>query len=436
MLSSSVGIRSSQLAPMGIRFFASKAPKLVLTLNCGSSSIKYQLLDMNSEDCKVKGLIDSIGTENCKLRFDAESPNERVEKIPNMSYEDAMTSVIEDIKSKPEVMEEGITGVGHRVVHGGPKLTQPTLVTPEVLQEIKNCIKLAPLHNPANAEGIEIAGKILGSEVPHVACFDTAFHSTIPEYASTYAIPYDISKELKLKKYGFHGISHQYVSLKAAQDLHLDPARSNFIVAHLGSGCSATAVHNGKSVDTTMGMTPMDGLVMGTRAGNLDPGVEQYLCEQLNLSIEEVTNILNKQSGLLGVSGISNDMRVLIETSEDESVDPEKRRRAKLAIDMFVYRLSRYIASLMISTGSRLDALVFTGGIGENSSYIRSRVMQSLKFMRFFENPKFNADNGASSGGIITDVDSPTTGMVIQTNEELQIAREVLQVLKAVSKEN
>ncbi|KAF4717871.1 hypothetical protein FOZ63_014538, partial [Perkinsus olseni] len=225
-----------------------------------------------------------------------------------------------------------------------------------------------------------------------------------------------------------------FVSLKAAQQLHLDPSRSNFIVAHLGSGCSATAVHNGKSVDTTMGMTPMDGLVMGTRAGNLDPGVEQYLCEQLNLSIEEVTNILNKKSGLLGVSGISNDMRVLIETSEDESADPETRRRAQLAIDMFVYRLSRYIASLMVSASSRLDALVFTGGIGENSAFIRSRVMQSLKFMRFFENPKYNAVNGANTNGIITELDSPTLGMVIQTNEELQIAREVLQVLKAVAK--
>ncbi|KAJ9440421.1 Acetate kinase [Diplonema papillatum] len=418
---------------LGVRLYCSAVKKreVVMVMNCGSSSIKYQLLDMaNSEQCVLKGHVDGIGAKSCKLIQTDASGDKEVTAIPEAGYDDSMQRVFDSVAKLRDVE---VTVVGHRVVHGGMNFTAATLATDAALEQIRECVPLAPLHNPANIRGIEMARKCLGSGVPQVVSFDTAFHHTLPPYASLYAIPYETAVELKIKRYGFHGLSHQYVSEAAAALLGLPYDRATLIIAHLGSGCSATSVRHGKSMDTTMGMTPLDGLIMGTRAGQLDPGIEEYMCNQMGVGIDEVTRLLNRKSGLLGVSGISADMRELVAYAQGqvESATAEQVSRANLAIDMFVYRLCRHIAALMVASMSSCDALVFTGGIGEGSSFIRNRVMQKLKFLGIFENQASNAVHGTNNKRrLISEPDSPMLAMVVPTNEELQIAREAVKVLE------
>ena len=402
-----------------------RSAKLALTLNCGSSSIKYKLIDMNGEHIKLSGLIENIGESSCRHKKGADSV-----QTPGSSYETSMKDVIDSVKQDDVVKKSGLYCVGHRVVHGGETFSSPVVIDAAIRAEIERLCVLAPLHNPINLEGIRLAQKMLDASVPQVAVFDTAFHSTIPKESSLYAIPLEISEKYKIKRYGFHGISHKYVSLTAAKTLELNPSKCNLIIAHLGSGCSATAVKQGKSVDTTMGFTPLEGLVMSTRAGSLDPGVHQYMCNVMGMSIDEVTSILNKKSGLLGISGLSKDMRVLIAASTGlGDFTHEQRERATLAIDIFVDRLCQHIAKLFVSLDSRCDAIVFTGGIGENSAYIRQMVIEKLKFLGVYLDLARNVANGQDSHSLITQDDSPLHALVIPTDEELQIARESVSLI-------
>jgi acetate kinase len=346
-----------------------------------------------------------------------------VDKVTD--YEASMRSILAEIQHEP------LFCVGHRVVHGGDEFIQPTELTESVLDSLRRLSPLAPLHNPVNLLGIDLARKFLPGNVPHVAVFDTAFHATIPEFASLYALPYEVSKQYHIKRYGFHGISHKFVSQQAAR--LLDRAHGNFVVAHLGSGCSATAVKAGRSVETTMGFTPLEGLIMATRTGSIDPGVENFLCKSAGMTMEQVNTMLNKQSGLLGISGFSNDMRVLIGASQGlGNFNDEQRRRAKLAIDMFVYRLAKHIGSLLPALDSRCDALVFAGGVGENSPLIRKLVIDRLKFLGLYLHDARNEVHGRGTNGEITTDDSPLAAIVVPTDEELQIAREAVALLLAV----
>eukprot|EP01062_Namystynia_karyoxenos_P030800 TRINITY_DN22919_c0_g1_i1.p1 TRINITY_DN22919_c0_g1~~TRINITY_DN22919_c0_g1_i1.p1 ORF type:complete len:448 (+),score=132.35 TRINITY_DN22919_c0_g1_i1:89-1345(+) len=395
----------------------------VLVLNCGSSSLKYMLTEVESERELVQGTVDSVTTDHCFIK---ESGHGIVHRFDGeVDHGRALDHVMQDIRSR--ISEKDLVGVGHRVVHGGQKLYQPTLVTPEVLESIRDCVPLAPLHNPANIEGIERAQSAF-PDVPQVAVFDTGFHHSIPDYASLYAIPYEVALKHRVRRYGFHGISHEYVGRRAAKMMGIPFKRARLITLHLGNGCSATSIRQGCSQDTTMGMTPLDGLIMGTRAGQLDPGIESYLCRQMGLTIDEVETMLNKKSGLLGVSGVSSDMRVLSDCARRRD-GSEESRRSQLAIDMFVYRLCRHISALMVSLWSRCDAIVFTGGIGENSVYIRREVCERLKFLGIFLEDAYNEDF-KPDGWCITSEDSPMAAYVVPTKEELQIKREVQRVLE------
>ena len=399
--------------------------RLGLTLNCGSSSIKYKVIDVDSERVHVAGHIESIGSSSCSQKV-----GDMITPKPGCSYGESMKDVISSVRELPGVQQHGLYCVGHRVVHGGDIYKTPVVIDQAVQTTISDLCSLAPLHNPINLQGITLAQDLLSPEVPHVAVFDTSFHSTIPRYANLYALPLDISEHYKIKRYGFHGISHKFVSLAAAANLEIPTARCNVIVAHLGSGCSATAVKGGMSVETTMGFTPLEGLIMSTRAGQLDPGVESYLSRVMGIGLDEIGTILNKKSGLLGVSGLSPDMRVLLAASSGRgNFSDEQRSRSSLAIEMFVYRLSRHIAALLVSLQAPCHGLVFTGGIGEGSVEIREMVLERLRFMGLFLDTERNETPGLY-GGVITADDSPLKALVIPTNEELQIAREAKELLK------
>jgi acetate kinase len=315
---------------------------------------------------------------------------------------------------------DAVSSVGHRVVHGGEAFKQATRITPEVIAQIEACVPLAPLHNPANLLGICGAMEVF-PDLPHVAVFDTAFHQTMPQVAYRYALPEKLYREHGVRRYGFHGTSHQYVTQKAAEMLGIQLVKSCFISAHLGNGCSLAAVRGGQSLDTSMGLTPLEGLVMGTRSGDLDPGIHAFLAENLKLSLVQVTDLLNKQSGLLGLSGLSNDMREL------ERAAALGHAGATLAIEVFCYRLAKYIAALSVPLG-RIDALVFTGGIGENSANVRAKVLGQLGVLGFRLDA---AENGLKVGGQagVISVGRPVA-MVVGTNEELMIAHECQKLLK------
>ncbi len=363
--------------------------KQILVFNCGSSSIKFSLVDPDSGVSQISGLAERLGTDQATLSITHAENKQNFTLTPG-DYNKAMATIFAELK--PFLAD--VLAVGHRVVHGGEKFKQAVIINPEVLGAIEDCISLAPLHNPANIEGIKIAKQHL-ADIPHIACFDTAFHSTMPELAYMYPLPYEWYEEHQVRRYGFHGISYQYVSKKAVGQLQLNPNNHAMIIAHLGNGCSACAVKNGKSVDTTMGLTPLEGLMMGTRSGSIDPGIHQYISKQLQLSIDDVTTKLNKNSGLKGVSGISHDMRDLA----------NKGGRAQLAIDLFCYRLAKQIAGLA-ATLPKLDALVFTAGIGENDKAVRDKTIAQLQALNL-----------------------TSTILVIPTNEEWQISQDAMELL-------
>ena len=388
----------------------------ILVLNCGSSSIKYKLFDMDTRAVLAQGGVEKIGLPDSFLQVKLPS-GEKV-KIEQAMPEHTvgiqliLNSLIDEKIGCLQSLDE-INAVGHRVVHGGEKFNQSVVITPEVKEMIVKCIELAPLHNPANLKGIEAIEQTLPS-VPQVAVFDTAFHQTMPDEAYMYALPYELYEKYAIRRYGFHGTSHRYVSARVCEYLGVDPAQTKIITAHIGNGGSCTAVLNSKSVDTSMGLTPVEGLMMGTRSGDLDLGAATYIMDKENLSTAEFANLVNKKSGLMGVSGVSSDARDI-----DNAVK-EGNERADLARRMFIYRVKKYIGSYAAALNG-VDVIVFTGGIGENDTFIRGEIAKGLSYLgATIDMEKNNRIRGEEA--VITTPDSRVTVCVIPTDEEWMIA--------------
>jgi len=394
----------------------------VLVINTGSSSLKYQLIDMDNEDVLAKGLCDRIGLEGSFLKQTGIDGKEFINKVSMPDHNAAISNVLEaltkDGSGVIKSMSE-IDAVGHRVVHGGEKFSGSVLIDESVMDAIRDCIELAPLHNPPNMVGIE-ACKELMPETPMVAVFDTAFHQTMPPKAYMYAIPYEAYEKYGIRKYGFHGTSHRYVSNTAAEFVGKPIEELKIITCHLGNGSSICAVKNGKAIETTMGFTPLDGLIMGTRCGNMDPAVVTFLMNKENMNTKEIDNYLNKKSGVLGISGVSSDFRDL-----DEAVSAGNER-AKLALEMFEYKIVKYIGKYTAAMNG-VDIIVFTAGIGENNKIMRQNICSQLGFLGVDFDEKLNDKRG----GIfeLTKPGSKVKALVVATNEELAIAKDTVQVL-------
>lgn len=386
----------------------------ILVINCGSSSIKFSLTEPEEGLHILTGLAENLGTSAAQLAWKGTASGER--KLPGGDHLAALTGIVELLND----LNLPCTGIGHRVVHGGEHFSGACPVNEDSLEALKDHIHLAPLHNPVNLQGIE-AARAAFPDLPQVMVFDTSFHQSMPRRAYLYALPYELYKEHGVRKYGFHGTSHRFVSDQAAVLLEKPLEDTALVTAHLGNGCSATAVLGGKSVDTTMGLTPLEGLVMGTRSGDVDPSLHQYLGSRLNMTQQEISDLLNKQSGLLGLSGQTNDMRELL--ALEKAGDPQ----AAVAVEVFCYRLAKAVASLVVGLG-RLDALVFTGGIGENSVPVRERTVGLLGFLGLELDAEANRSHGESSRGRITRSTSPCA-LVINTDEELVIARDTVKVI-------
>lgn len=389
--------------------------KLVLVLNCGSSSIKFAVVNPETAANVLSGLVQCIEQENASLTL-KRSDQKTVEELPNISYQHALEKILHLIDADKD-MHQSLVAVGHRVVHGGEHFTKSVVIDDKVLQAIRDCATLAPLHNPANIMGIEVARKAL-PKLTQVAVFDTAFHQTIPEYAYMYAIPRKLYAQYKIRRYGFHGTSHRFVSEEAAKLINKPLNECNFVTAHLGNGCSVCAIAKGQSVDTSMGLTPLEGLVMGTRSGDVDPSLHMHLAKTLGYDIKQIDALLNKQSGLLGVSSLSSDMRTI------EAAIEQSDKNAELAADIFCYRLAKYIAAYAVIL-EQIDALIFTGGIGENSPFIRAKVLQKLQALNFHLATEHNETGGKTNNHIISKPNS-TLCLVIPTNEELMIAQDAV----------
>jgi len=379
----------------------------VLVLNAGSSSLKYQLVVPETAEVQAKGLVERIGEPGS----------------PVADHAAAMQAMTKDLATDGVDLDTvGIRAVGHRVVHGGPDFTDPTIIDDKVLEEIRDLIPLAPLHNPGAVLGIEAARAEF--DVPHVAIFDTAFFSTLPADAATYAIPRDLARQYRVKRYGFHGTSHQFVSRAAAELVGRDLAELNQIVLHLGNGCSASAVRGGVAIETSMGLTPLQGLVMGTRSGDVDPGLHTFLHNELGMSVADIDTLLNKQSGLKGLAGV-NDFREL----EQRRAAGEKS--AQLAFEVYVHRLKHYVGAYLALLGW-LDILSFTAGVGENAPAIRAAVADGLEGLGFQVDPERNGVR-SKDARVISPDGAPITIAVIPTNEELAIAQETAALLEARS---
>ncbi|MFR1824249.1 MAG: acetate/propionate family kinase [Clostridium saudiense] len=394
-----------------------------LVINCGSSSLKYQLIDMATEDCMVQGLVERIGIEGSILTQKVEGKDKYVINSDIKDHKEAIRLVLEalvdPVHGVIKSMDE-ISAVGHRVVHGGEKYSDSVLINDEVLQSIKDCIVLAPLHNPPNVIGIE-ACKELMPNTPMVAVFDTAFHQTMPKHAYICPLPYELYEKYGVRKYGFHGTSHKYVSNKVVEAMGKDIRDLKIITCHLGNGCSLAAVKNGKSIDTSMGFTPLAGVMMGTRSGSIDPSVISFLIEQHGYTIEEIDELLNKKSGVLGISGVSSDFRDVLAAGEAGN------ERAKLALEIFYYKVRTQIAAYAGAMGG-VDVIVFTAGIGENSSITRREILRGLEFFGFTINDEKNELRGHIQE--ISNEDSKVKVYVVPTNEELMIARDTAKLVK------
>ena len=388
--------------------------KLILVLNCGSSSLKGAVLDNDSGDVLLSCLGEKLGLPDAYITFKVNGQKEKVELKEHPNHTGAVGALLDELKKLG--LESRIGAIGHRVVSGGEKYSESALVTEEVLHAIEECIPLAPLHNPANLLGIRAAQDIFKG-LPNVVVFDTAFHQTMPEHAYTYAIPRKFYRELGLRRYGMHGTSYRFVADEAARFLGKDKNNLKLVIAHLGNGASIAAVKNGESMDTSMGLTPLEGLVMGTRSGDVDPSVFSFLANNTGLNIQQITDILNKESGLLGISELSNDCR----TIEEEAA--KGHEGAVLALEMFSYRLAKYVAAMAVAA-SGVDAVVFTGGIGENSDIIREKVLNYCSFLGLKADHERNLAARFGKDGYITAEDSPVAAIVIPTNEELMIAHD------------
>lgn len=395
----------------------------ILVINCGSSSLKYQLIDMENENSLSTGLVERIGIEGSKLTQKVEGREKYVLTVPMKNHKDAIAHVIDTLLDEVQGViksSDEIGAVGHRVVHGGEKYSTSVIIDDEVMKDLEEFSVLAPLHNPPNIIGIN-ACKELMPDTTMVAVFDTAFHQTMPEKAFLYGLPYELYKENHIRKYGFHGTSHKYVSQRAAQMLGKDLKDLKLITCHLGNGASVSAVRGGVSVDTSMGFTPLEGLLMGTRCGDIDPAIIPYLMDVKGYSYDEVNNIMNKKSGVLGLSGVSSDFRDI------ENAAAEGNERAKLALDVFHYRVKKYIGYFMAAMNG-LDAVIFTAGLGENAIETREEIVSDMEWFGIELDREKNKVRGKER--IVSTDDSKVKVIVIPTNEELMIARDTLSLVK------
>lgn len=389
----------------------------ILVINCGSSSLKYQLIDSVNEEVLAKGLCERIGAAGSVLTHKTADGRKEVieEAMPNHTV--AVKLVINELTNEEygciQSLDE-IGAVGHRIVHGGENFKESVIITEETIKAIEECSDLAPLHNPANLIGVNACKEVM-KDVPMVAVFDTAFHQTMPEKAYMYGLPYEYYEKYKIRRYGFHGTSHQFVSDRAAQMLGKDIKDMKIIVCHLGNGASVTAVEGGKSVDTSMGLTPLEGLLMGTRCGDIDPAVVEYICKKENKSVEDTLNIMNKKSGMLGLTGISSDAR------DVEAAVLEGNERAILTVTAFAYRVAKYIGAYTAAMNG-VDAICFTAGLGENHGLLRERVCAYLGYLGVELDAEKNAVKGEEE--VVSTENSKVAILVVPTNEELAIARE------------
>ncbi|HEY8436395.1 MAG TPA: acetate kinase [Haloplasmataceae bacterium] len=392
---------------------------LILAVNVGSSSLKFQLLEMPEEHVVASGLVERIGFENGIFTIDARG--EKRKKILNIPDQHSAVQLLLDALLRLNIVDrlEDIKGIGHRVVHGGELFTDSVLIDDDVMEKIERLNDLAPLHNPANVDGIKAFRDVL-PDVPMVAVFDTAFHQTMEEEAYLYPVPYSWYTDYKVRRYGFHGTSHRYVAERAIELLGKPKEETRLITCHIGSGCSITAIKGGRSIDTSMGFTPLAGVMMGTRSGDIDPSIIPYMMEQTNLSIQDVIQALNKDSGLQGISGISSDMRDILESMKAND------ERAIRAFNLFVKRICDFIGSYFIELGG-LDAIVFTAGIGENSAETREAIVRRLGALGIELDPEANQIRGKEA--VISTPDSKVKVFVIPTNEEIVIARDTMRLI-------
>ena len=396
----------------------------VLVINCGSSSLKYQLINSDSEAVLAKGLCERIGIDG-RLVYQKTGCDKEITEAAMPTHKEAIQMVLDALtndKTGAIGSLKEVNAVGHRVVHGGEKFAKSVVITDEVISAVEECNDLAPLHNPANLIGIRVCSELMPG-VPQVAVFDTAFHQTMPAKAYLYGLPIEYYKNYKVRRYGFHGTSHSFVSKRAVEFLGLDKDNSKVIVCHLGNGSSISAVVNGECVDTTMGLTPLEGLIMGTRSGDLDPAIIEYLCNHENLTVSEMLNILNKKSGVLGMSGgISSDFRDL------NAAANEGNEVAKVTLEAYAYRVAKYIGSYTAAMNG-VDAITFTAGVGENAAWLRPMVCKYLGFLGV-ELDEAASEKACGVEGIISTPESKVKLCVIPTNEELAIARETLALVK------
>jgi acetate kinase len=406
----------------------------ILVLNSGSSSLKFQIiatdLSLITKDADVRllrGEVERIGGEAIVTVQKNEEPQQKftasLRDVP-AALDFVIRWMASDHSGISEIRSVGdIHAVGHRVVHGGEQFKESAIITDEVLKGIENCIDLAPLHNPNNIKGIQAVREVFGSQMPQVAVFDTAFHHALPEHAYLYAIPYHLYLRYRIRRYGFHGTSFRYVAYRYRTLRNLTRQQTNIVALHLGNGCSAVAIKGGNPVDTSMGMTPLEGLVMGTRSGDVDPAILGFIASKEGLSLNEVETLLNKQSGLLGISGLTNDMRAL-----QSELTEHDDRRARLAIEIFCYRARKYIGAYLAAMGGA-DAVIFTGGIGENSPVVRARICEGLAWAGLSLDEDKNK-NAVGQQGIISSDASRIAAYVIPTDEELLIARDTLRCIQ------
>lgn len=393
----------------------------ILVINCGSSSLKYQLFDMTDESVLCKGLVERIGIEGSKLTHKVGSEKLVVEeamKDHTAAIKHVFDALVHEKYGVVKSLDE-VNAIGHRVLHGGDKLTASTIIDENVKAKVREFIKFGPLHNPANLMGIEACESLVPGK-QNVAVFDTAFHQTMPARTFMYAIPYEYYEDYRLRKFGFHGTSHRYVTLRTAELLKTDKKNLNIITVHLGNGSSIAAIKNGECYDTTMGLTPLEGLVMGTRSGDLDPTVMTFLMNEKGYSADEMNQILNKKSGVLGVSGLSSDFRDLEEAAE------KGNERAQLALDMFITRVRRYVGGFMAELG-HIDAISFAGGIGENSASMRKLILENMEEYGIIID---DAKNDTREEAVISADNSRVKVLVVPTNEELMIARDTMNLVK------
>jgi len=395
----------------------------VLVINCGSSSLKYQMIDMTNENVLAKGIVERIGIEGSFLKHEKEGAEKFVIETFMKTHKEAIAhvleAVIDPVHGVVSNMDE-ISAVGHRVVHAGEKYSASVLITEDVMKALDECTELAPLHNPPNILGIRACQELM-PKTPMVGVFDTAFHQTMPKEAYIYAIPYEYYEKYRIRRYGFHGTSHRFVSARAADMLGMDIKDTKIITCHLGNGASVAAVDGGKSIDTSMGFTPLEGLVMGTRSGDIDPAIVSFIKDKEGLSANEVTNILNKKSGVLGISGVSSDFRDI------EDAAHKGNERAQLALDIFALKVKSYIGAYLAELNGA-DAIVFTAGVGENGIDLRAAICKGLEGLGIVMDYEKNKVRGKETE--LSSKDSKVKIFLIPTNEELVIARDTLEIVK------